>query len=88
MGHHDSLEAEARTCLTTEPYNRYDNNSQTLNRVPHHQGLIHVVLSPGAAVIVLCVHSEAEEKGVDHILIHREEAVGHEEGEQAGDKEG
>lgn len=40
-----------------------------------------------AAIIILCVHSEAEEENVDHILEDRKEAVSHQEGKQTDDEE-
>lgn len=49
----------------------------------HHQGLVHVVFSPGAAVIILWIHSKAEEENINHILKNRKEAVRHQEGEHA-----
>ena len=55
---------------------------------PHHEGLVHVELSAGAAVVVLCVHGEAEEEHVNHNLKDRQEAVGHQPGEQADDEQG
>lgn len=55
---------------------------------PHHEGLVHVELSAGAAVVVLGVHGEAEEEHVHHDLKDRQEAVGHQPGEQADDEQG
>ena len=40
-----------------------------------------------AAIIILRVHSKAEEEDVDHVLKHREEGVGHQEGKHTDDEE-
>lgn len=53
----------------------------------HHQGLVHVVLAPGAAIVIFRVHGEAEEENVDHVLKDGEEAVSHQEGKQTDDEE-
>lgn len=53
----------------------------------HHQSLVHVVFSSGAAVIILCVDSKAEEENIHHILKHRKEAVGHQESEQTDNEQ-
>ncbi len=56
-------------------------------KLSHHQGLVHVVLSARAAVVVLGVDGEAEEENVYYDLKDGEEAVGHQEGEDAHDDE-
>lgn len=53
----------------------------------HHQGLVHVVLPSRAAIVIFGVHGEAEEEDVHHILKHRQEAMGHEEGKHTNDEE-
>lgn len=53
----------------------------------HHQGLVHVVLSPRTAVVVLGIDGEAEEEDVHHVLEDRQEAVRHQEGKGAHDEE-
>lgn len=54
--------------------------------ISHHQGLVHVVLVPWAAIIILCVHGEAEEEDIHHILKDRQEAVSHQEREHTHDE--
>lgn len=55
--------------------------------ISHHQGLVHVVLVPRAAIIILRVHSEAEEEDVHHVLKDRQEAVSHQEREHTHDEQ-
>lgn len=50
--------------------------------VSHHQGFVHVELPARAAVIVLCVHGETQEENVNHVFKDRQEAVGHQVGEE------
>lgn len=56
-------------------------------KLAHHKSLVHVVLSARAAVVVLGVDGEAEEENVYYDLKDGEEAVGHQEGEDADDDE-
>lgn len=53
----------------------------------HHKGLVHVVLTARAAIVVLGVDGEAEEEYVYYALIDGEETVGHQEGEHTHDDE-
>lgn len=57
------------------------------HRASHHQGLVHVVLVPWAAVVVLAVDGKAEEEDVHHVLKDRQEAVRHQERKGAHDEE-
>lgn len=52
----------------------------------HHQCLVHEILSPRAAIVILRVHGEAQEEDVNHVFKHRQEAMGHQEGKETDDE--
>lgn len=54
----------------------------------YHESFVHVVLSAGAAVVVLGVDGETEEENIHHHLEHRQEAVCHQVGEHTHDDQG